>query len=352
MTPSDFRVAIVGCGNIARTYASQISGFEGMTILGFQDLDRSRAEAMVAEYGGKVYADLAEVTADAAVDLVVNLTIHTAHYEVIRTCLEAGKHVHTEKPLSMTYTEASELADLAEAKGLRLSSAPVTWMGNAQQLAHKHLLSGVIGEIGLAYAEVNHGRIETWHPNPVPFYAVGVVYDVAVYPLTLLTAFLGPVARVQAMSRYVMKHRVGLDGKPFELPRPEFTVALLDFASGTTGRLSANFFAKSPAMRDSVEFSGTDGNLRLESWFAFDEKVSISKYGKAPHLIESDPNAPKGAELAMGVRELRDALAENRPHRFSSRHAAHVIEIMEAITTSAKDGSPIDLKSTFTPWVG
>ena len=52
-----------------------------------------------------------------------------------------------------------------------------------------------------AYAEVNWGRIESWHPAPQAFYEVGALFDVGVYPLTLLTALFGPARHVRrAMS--------------------------------------------------------------------------------------------------------------------------------------------------------
>ena len=54
------------------------------------------------------------------------------------------------------------------------------------------LRSGRLGAVRAIYAEVNWGRIETWHPAPAPFFDVGVLVDVGVYPLTLVTTMLGP----------------------------------------------------------------------------------------------------------------------------------------------------------------
>ena len=175
MAAQNVRVAIVGCGNIADAYVEQIQTYDHVDLVGFADLLADRAEAFAQEHGGIAYADLAALLADPAVDVVVNLTIHHAHVEVITDCLEAGKHVYTEKPFAMRYADATRLLALAEDKGLRLSSAPITYMGEAQQTAWKTLRSGRLGPVRLAYAELNHGRIETWHPNPVPFYDVGIV---------------------------------------------------------------------------------------------------------------------------------------------------------------------------------
>src|SRR6185295_17646095 len=131
-------------------------------------------------------------------DIVINLTVHHAHYQVTKRALEAGKHVYSEKPLALTSSEARELVTLAASRGLRLGCSPSTFLGEAQQTAATVIRSGRLGPVRAVYAEVNWGRIETWHPAPAPFYDVGVLVDVGVYPLTLLTAFLGPARRVQA----------------------------------------------------------------------------------------------------------------------------------------------------------
>src|SRR5688572_19173201 len=131
------RIAIAGCGNIAGPYAKTMQPYEQIELLGAVDIDPQRARDFVATYGGQAYESLDELLADDAVDAVVNLTIHHAHPAVITQCLNAGKHVHCEKPLAMTYEEAKQLVELAEATGLRLSCSPITFMGEAQQTAWK-----------------------------------------------------------------------------------------------------------------------------------------------------------------------------------------------------------------------
>ena len=116
--------AIIGCGNISTSYAENMLKYPEVKLLGFNDIDQGRAEECAKKYGGKVYPTLDEVLADTEVEIVVNLTIFQVHAEVIRKCLEAGKHVHTEKPISMTSEESWGLVKLAEEKGLRFSSSP------------------------------------------------------------------------------------------------------------------------------------------------------------------------------------------------------------------------------------
>jgi predicted dehydrogenase len=343
------KTVIVGCGNIAKAYATDIKTYPEITLLGFSDLDPARAHSFVAEFGGRAYASLDEVLADPAVQLVVNLTIHHAHEEVIGRCLAAGKHVHTEKPLALSYAAAKRLAADAAARGLRLSSAPNTWMGEAQQSAAAVLRSGNLGRLRLVYAEINHGRIETWHPNPAPFYEVGPLWDVGIYPLTLLTAFLGPVRSVSATQRVLKPDRVTKDGTPFTVARPEFILATLDFADGTVARLTCNFYVHDSKQKYSVEFHGDAGSLVLGSPFMFNAAVETCAYGQPFIAVAREQQGRDGVEFSRGVQDLARAIAEGRPHRGSAEHAAHVIEIMETIDASARaDGAARAITSSFT----
>src|SRR5690606_761425 len=113
---------------------------------------------------------------------------HTAHARVTEQCLLAGKHVYSEKPLALDYAAARRLVALAERRGLRLGCAPATFLGEAHQTAWKLVRRGRIGPIRVIYAEANHGRIEWYHPAPEPFFAIGPMWDVGVYPITAITA--------------------------------------------------------------------------------------------------------------------------------------------------------------------
>src|SRR4029079_16009505 len=93
--------------------------------------------------------------ADDAVDIVINLTVHQAHYEVTKRALEAGKHVYREKPLALSKNEARELVELAAARGLRLGCSPSTFLGEAQLTATGLIRSGPPGSGPEVYAAGN-----------------------------------------------------------------------------------------------------------------------------------------------------------------------------------------------------
>jgi predicted dehydrogenase len=337
MTP--LGLGIVGTGNIAGGYARDALTHPEIRLVAATDLDPSRATAFAAEHDIRAHATLDELLADDAVDIVINLTVHQAHYEVTKRALEAGKHVYSEKPLALSGNEARELVELAAARGLRLGCSPSTFLGEAQQTATSLIRSGRLGTVRAIYAEVNWGRIETWHPAPAPFYEVGVLVDVGVYPLTLVTTILGPAQAVRAWGWELEPERVTLDGTPFRIGSPDLIVAAIELQGGAVLRLTASFWVGRPARQTGgLEFHGDDASLALGSFQDFDATVEVGPYGGTYEPVDLVRPGVRGTAWARGVAEMADAIAEGRPHRASAEQAAHVVDILEAAATSMRDG--------------
>lgn len=339
-------VAIIGCGNIAGRYAKDLVSYPEVEIIGVSDIDAAKAEALAKEHGCKVYDNIDDMLADEKVKVVVNLTIHHAHYDVIKQCLEGGKHVFTEKPLALTAADAAELVELADSKKLRLGSAPFTWMGESQQTAWKMMRDGKLGDVRLVYAEVNHGRIESWHPNPGPFYQVGPWFDVGVYPLTMLTTFFGPAKKVTAVGKVLFPDRTTNEGKVFHIDTPDCVIAIIELAGGQLVRLTANFYVKD-TKQAGIEFHGDKGSLHIGSWQVFHTPLSFAEFGKG---LKEQPllrEPYEGCEWGRGIREMVDAIREKRPHRATGAQASHVVEILEAAMVSLKEERPVEIKSEF-----
>jgi predicted dehydrogenase len=340
--------AIIGCGNISSSYAENMLKYPEVKLLGFSDINFTRAEECVQKYGGKVYTTLDELLSDPEIEMVVNLTIHKVHSEIIRKCLEAGKHVHSEKPISMTSDEAWRLVKLAEGKGLRFSSSPITYMGEAQDAAWSIIDSGKLGTIRLVYAEVNHGFIEVWHPNPQPFYDLGVLWDVGVYPLTLMTAFFGPVKRVLGYNKVLKKDHVTMNGEPFSISTPDYYLGIIEMANGVVCRLSANFYAKMSYQGGSLEFHGDEGRLKLGDFQNFHAPVEFGEYGKPYRKVSHNGvGAEKHMEFSRGVQDMAAAILEDRPIRSSASQAAHVIDVVIALLKSMEKGGFVNVDSEF-----
>jgi predicted dehydrogenase len=355
MTP--LGIGIVGTGNIAGGYARDALTHSGIRLVAATDLDPERAVTFGEAHGCRAHASLDDLLEDDAVDIVVNLTSHHAHYEVTRRALEAGRHVYSEKPLALDSREARELVGLAAARGLRLGCSPSTFLGEAQQTAAAWIQSGRLGLVRAIYAEVNWGRIETWHPAPASFYEVGALVDVGVYPLTLVTTMVGPARSVRAWGWGLKPERTTIDGIAFRIASPDLIVAAIELDGGAVVRLTASFYVGRPArLTGSLEFHGDDASLALGSFQEFDATVEVGAYGQSYAPIAHVRPPFHGIAWARGVAEMADAIAEGRPHRASGEQAAHVVDILEAAAVSMADGGRrIEISSTFAapllmPW--
>ena len=347
MKNKKIHIGIVGCGNIAEKYLEQISNYNNIQLIGLTDIDIDRAKIFSSLYNCQVYESLDKMLSDAKIDLVVNLTIHHAHVEVIEKILHSGKHVYTEKPLAMNYKDAKRIIKLSEKNNLRLSSAPITYMGEMQQTAYKYITDGLLGKIRLVYAEINHDRIENWHPNPEPFFDVGVLWDVGIYALTICTALMGSIRSVTGYGKVIMPIRRTLDGESFKVSTPDFILALLEMNNGALLRLTCNFYANDSKQDHGIEIHGDNGMLFLGSGHDFSSPLEFIKIGEESSIIPSIREGYDGTEYARGLEEIADAILNNKPHRASAEHAAHVIEVMEAIDTSIKTKETVEVHSNF-----
>jgi predicted dehydrogenase len=341
------RVALAGCGDIAHRYATSIAAAPTLELVGATDAVPGRAETIAAEFGGAVYGTLDELLADDGIETVVNLTPAVAHAEVTAACLEAGKHVHSEKPLALAYEDAVAVVELASARGLRVSCAPATLMGEAQQTAWKLVREGAIGRVRVVYAEANWGRIETWHPSPGSLYAVGPLGDVGVYPLAILTAMFGPARRVTAYRTLLEPERTTLAGEAFRIVRPDFVVAAIELEDDVVVRMTASFYVEHHGKQRGIELHGDRGSIYLPTWGEANSRLELAVngtgYESVPYVREPYP----GIDWARPLVDLAEALDEGRPHRASAEQGAHLVELLEAVEGSARDGGAVEVRSTF-----
>ena len=340
------RVALVGAGNIAARYAECIVAEPQLSFAGATDVVPGRAAELAARFDARAYDALGDVLADDEIDVVVNLTAPAAHAEVTAAVLEAGKHVHTEKPVALSGDTARELAALAQARGVRLSCAPATLLGEAAQTMWRAVRTGELGEVRVAYAEANWGRLETWHPSPEGLYESGPLFDVGIYPLTIITAIFGPVRRVVGYGTTIQPERVRTDGVPFSVGTPDFQLAALELAGGVIARVTASFWVP-PSKQRGLELHGSAGSMWMPDWAGFSSLLQRTKDGETwtdvPYVRPPYP----GVDWARALVELKEAIAAGRPHRMGPEHAAHVVDVIAAVGRSRIEGGAVDVTSSF-----
>ena len=358
-------IGVIGCGNISMTYLRNAALFAGVELRACADISADAAALRAREYGIRALS-VDQLLADPEVDLVLNLTVPAVHFDVTMSALSADKHVFTEKPLATSAADGRILVAEAKRRGLRLGSAPDTFLGAAGRRARRLMDEGAIGRPVSGTAFMMGRGMEHWHPNPQFYYQPGggPVFDMGPYYLTIMVNLLGPVVRVMAMATKGQEERLITADGPFKNTRfkvgtPTNILSLLEFQSGAT----VNFGASWDVFRHSnhpIELHGTEGSLRLPDPDTFGGTVSLSEHGADWRDFESDGelygaknwpfDSPDRANYRMlGVADLARGLQEGRPSRASGELALHVLEIMEAILLSGESRQLVRIDTQFTP---
>lgn len=342
-------VGIIGCGNISNAYLTAACRFPILRLAAVSDMDMARAQAKAAEHG-LVAKPVDQLLADPDIDLIINLTVPRAHFTVAMQAIEAGKHIHNEKPLALTRDEGKALLDAAAAKGVRVGSAPDTFLGGALQTCRKIIDDGLIGRPVAATAfMMGHGP-EAWHPDPEFFYKFGAgpLFDMGPYYLTALIHLLGGIEGVTAATRISFPERVigsqPKAGQVIKVEVPTHVVGLLHFAGGALGTLITSFDVWASEL-PRIEIYGSEGTLSVPDPNNFTGKVRLRRHDK-PEWQEIPLSHGFTDNLrSIGAAEMALALRQDRPHRASGALAFHVLDTMQTIYESAEQGRYLALNS-------
>jgi predicted dehydrogenase len=353
-------IGFIGTGNISSAYLKAILGKDGMPgfgvldVRGLADMKAEAASARAGEFGLKSMT-VDQLLADPSIDLVVNLTIPRAHVDVGLQCLAAGKHVYSEKPLGITYAEGRKLLDAANAAGLRIGSAPDTFLGGSHQQARAVVDSGALGQLVGGTAFMQCPGHESWHPDPAFYYDIGggPMLDMGPYYITDLVNLLGPVARVSAMSSRLRTERTITSepkkGQVMPVHIDTHVTGSLGFANGAIVQIGMSFDVAAHR-HVPLELYGTEQSLIVPDPNFFGGKLELRKRGRNEEWTDVPVERPfaDGNYRSLGVADMAAGILENRPHRANGDLALHVLEVMEAFEHAARDGRTVDIKTPVT----
>jgi predicted dehydrogenase len=344
------RIGIIGCGTISGAYLRSLSGFDGFEVVAVADIDATRAAAKAEEYGVGLVLTPDELVAHPDVDVVVNLTVPTAHAPITAAALRAGKGVYSEKPLAVTSAEAQALVALAEERGLPLGCAPDTFLGVGLQSSLQAITDGAIGRPFAAVAHVVGRGPERWHHDPAFFYrhGAGPLFDMGPYYVTSLVSIFGPVASVTAEAARMIDEREIVTGPAagtrFPVEVDTHVTALLRFVSGATASLLASFDVAASTL-PRFEVFGDAGTLAVPDPNTFAGPVQVRAIGEEAwrevELVDGFSRNVRG----LGAVEMIRATRLGRVPRASGALAAHVLEVLESALRSAATGSRVRVAS-------
>jgi len=342
-------IGIIGCGNISTAYLKAAQRFPFMEVKALADMRSDAAERQGAAFG------LPGMRVDQLlrrddVEIVINLTVPLAHTDVSLAVLNAGKHVHSEKPLGINVAEAAKVMDLAAQKNLRVGCAPDTFLGGGHQTARKLIDDGAIGTPVAGSAFFGCPGHERWHPAPGFYYlrGGGPMLDMGPYYITDLVQLLGPVASVMGSTARPKSERVvtsqPMNGTLIPVEVSTHVAGTLEFESGAVVSIAMSFDV--PKHRHApIEIYGDKGSMLVPDPNRFGGEVQVAKTGGEFETVPLTHGHFEGEFRSIGVADMAAAILNNRPHRASGALAFHVLEVMEAFQTSADEGRRVKIES-------
>ena len=346
------RVGIIGCGNISETYFECQNLFNNFNVVACADINIEAAKNSAEKYNVKAFS-VDDILANDDIDVIINLTIPSAHKEIIMKSLNAGKHCFSEKPLAMNFNEGLEISELASSKNLYVGCAPDTFLGAAGQKARSLIEDKKIGDVVLGTFNLMSHGMEHWHPNPDFFFkpGAGPVFDVGVYYITQLVNLIGPIKSISSLSGTATPERTitsePRNGEKIKVETPTTLMGTLEFHNNA----KIQFFCSWDVWKhkhSTIELYGLEGSMIVPDPNFFSGDILISHKEQEWQVINNDkmllgiPNKTdnNGDKIAnyrgIGLSDMINAISNKRQSRCSLDLAVHVLEAMEGIIKSSE----------------
>lgn len=292
-----FRWGIIGPGRIAGKFAKDL-----------QVVPDAELAAIASRSGGHAFADKFSVPVvydsytalveDPNVDAVYIATPHNFHYEQTKLCLEAGKPVLVEKPLTVNARETEDLIELSRRKGVFLMEALWTRFLPIYQTVRNWLDHGMIGEVIALQASfcfrARQDEQDRWlNPN----LAGGTLLDLGIYPIS---AF-----QWVTKQNPVNVHALGTLGDT----GVDISLSVnMQYPDGVLAHFVTSFEFN---MKNDLLISGSDGSIHVHGMFGGATSATLDANGMETTVTEPHRSGGFEYETEEAMRCIRQGELES-----------------------------------------
>lgn len=307
MSSSKIRWGIVGPGNIAKAFATDLAAIPDAELTAVVSRSQEKAQAFAEQFGAaRAYSDMEAFVNDSEVDAVYIATVHPVHKEGMLQCLRAGKAVICEKPFTVDAKEAEEAVNAARENGVFLMEGMWTRFLPPVVKAREWIAEGRIGEVKSLTA--NFGFNAGWNPEGRLLnkkLGGGALLDAGIYPVSFASMVFGRQPDRIESSAYIGETGVDEHFSAFFEYEGKRTALLM---GGIRLRLSNDAF-----------IYGTEGYIHLPDFL----------FGRSAHLH------PNNGE--------KESVVDDRKERGYNFEA---MEVMKCLREGRKESSVMPLAET------
>jgi len=248
-----YKVMLIGCGHIGLEHLQDIYYRDNVIVEAVVDLNEEAAKSTARRYGSRNWGtDYKRFLGPDGAEIVIIATYVNSHLSILKDCLEAGKHVLCEKPITSNLEEGREFLRLVKSYPQKVLIAHILRHNNSYQKIKELMDCGVIGDIRLMRMTQNHHAMN-WKrycrlmEDCSPTVDCGVhYYDVAQW----LTG-----ANITSVTGFGTKTQ-------FDAPRDNYTMVNFTMDNGCKGFYEAGW-GQTFSSANVKEFIGTKGRIRL-----------------------------------------------------------------------------------------
>lgn len=310
--------AVLGCGHIAKTFMQSIKKVEQANVVACAASNEERAKQFAKDHNIKsAFGDYDSMLSERNIRAVYIATTHNFHFDQIINCLQHGKHVLCEKPLTLNAEQAKQAFDLAAANNLMLVEAVWTRFLPAIRSVQALIASGTIGEVLCVNANFSLNRdLPDTHRLKNKKLAGGALLDLGIYPITIADIVFAQAPKKITSS--VIMTKTGVDQNSF------YTIK---YEGGKTAQLSAGFKMSGPT---EATIMGDKGFIRIP-FFLGAKSYEINIEGEAPQTCHFD--FEDGANFSFEIAHMTDFLLNDNCESdiHSAESTLRVMKIMDEI---------------------
>ncbi|KTF11031.1 Gfo/Idh/MocA family protein [Pseudoalteromonas sp. H103] len=244
---------IIGCGNIAHTFAKSIAHCADAQLIGAASTSLQRANEFATNYSIKGYESYQALMQCPNIDAIYIANTHEQHFKSVAQCLTHNKHVLSEKPITVNAQQLITLKELAQQQNRFLMEG--VWMRFLPAIVKlQQLLSeGVIGKVHSVNANFSlAGEFESSHRLMNPATAGGALLDLGIYPISIADVVFNKTP--EQIKSLVHKSTTGVD---------ERSVTLINYGQGQFAQLSSALQQNGPTQACIL---GEYGYIRIDEF--------------------------------------------------------------------------------------
>jgi len=335
MNTEKCKVALVGCGRIARAHMAACRKLEDVfEVAAFVDTDLSRAEACVKEFGaGRAYGSLEEAAANEDLQAVDLCLPPAAHCPVTVEAADMGLHVITEKPLAVTCEEVDRMVEAGKRNDVVVMSGQSRRFNGPLRKMKELLDSDAIGKPLVAHMACStdiRGLATPWWGDPDASGPSNMLANWGSHSLDELYYLYGVPARVYAEGADTGGPTAGMD----------VFSAVFGYESGFVANMTWSYVGALPGTPPD-QIKGCLGTKGTAQYGVGVKPTGVLSNGEPVPNEDLDVN-----QFHTMLREFHAAITEKREPETSALRCRVVIEMIEAILKSCETHKVVPIVGT------